>query len=100
MRIPSVEGWVLYDGDCAFCVGWLHFCSLLSRRRGFEVDTLQAEWVPDSLGMTPDKVLRDLRLLTAGVRPTRRLMSIYALQVGSGGLGPSVSSLAFQVSRR
>jgi hypothetical protein len=64
MRIPSVEGLVLYDGDCAFCVGWLHFCSLVSRRRGFVVDTLQAEWLPDSLGMTPDEVLRDLRLLT------------------------------------
>jgi predicted DCC family thiol-disulfide oxidoreductase YuxK len=24
MRIPSAKGWVLYDGDCAFCVRWLH----------------------------------------------------------------------------
>ena len=71
MRIPSVEGWVLYDGDCAFCIGWLHFCTLVLRRRGFEVDALQAEWVPDSLGMAPDEVLHDLKLLTSGVRPTR-----------------------------
>jgi predicted DCC family thiol-disulfide oxidoreductase YuxK len=66
MRIPSVEGWVLYDDDCAFCVRWLHFWSLVLRRRGFEVNTLPAEWVPDSLGMTRDEVLREIRLLTAG----------------------------------
>ena len=33
---------VLYDGDCAFCVSWLRFWSPVLRRRGFEVDTLQA----------------------------------------------------------
>ena len=66
MRIPSAEGWLLYDGDCAFCVRLLHFLSPVLRRRGFEVDTLQAEWVPDSLGMTRDEIVRDIRLLTAG----------------------------------
>jgi hypothetical protein len=38
MRMPSAEeGWVLYDGDCAFCIQWLHFRSPVLRRGGFEV---------------------------------------------------------------
>jgi len=64
-RIPAAQGWILYDGDCAFCVRWLHFWSPLLRRRGFEVDTLQADWTPDALGMTREETLRDIRLLTA-----------------------------------
>jgi hypothetical protein len=43
MRIPSAQGWVLYDGDCVFCVQRLGFWSPVLRRRGFEADTLQAE---------------------------------------------------------
>jgi predicted DCC family thiol-disulfide oxidoreductase YuxK len=54
MRIPSAAGWVLYDGDCAFCVRWLHFWSPVLRRRGFEIDTLQAR----------HETLRDIRLVT------------------------------------
>jgi len=65
MRLPSSNGWVLYDGHCAFCVRWLHFWSPVLRRRGFEVDTLQADWTADALGMTQEETLRDLRLLTA-----------------------------------
>jgi predicted DCC family thiol-disulfide oxidoreductase YuxK len=66
MRIPSPQGWVLYDGDCAFCVRWLHLWSPVLRRRGFEIDKLQAEWVQESLGMTSEEIVRDIRLLTAG----------------------------------
>jgi predicted DCC family thiol-disulfide oxidoreductase YuxK len=64
MRIPSAEGWVLYDGDCGFCVRWLHFWSPVLRRRGFEVDTLQADWTAEALGIPPDEMVRDIRLLT------------------------------------
>jgi predicted DCC family thiol-disulfide oxidoreductase YuxK len=64
MRTPSSKGWVLYDGDCAFCVSWLHLWSPILRRHGFEVDTLQADWTAEALGMAPDAVLRDIRLLT------------------------------------
>jgi predicted DCC family thiol-disulfide oxidoreductase YuxK len=49
MRIPSEEGWVLYDGDCAFCVRWLNLWRPVLCRRGFEVDTLQADWTPEAL---------------------------------------------------
>jgi len=65
MRTATARGWVLYDGDCAFCARWLRFWSPILRRRGFEVERLQADWIPDALGMTRDEALRDIRLLTA-----------------------------------
>lgn len=64
MRVPSAAGWVLYDGDCAFCVRWLRLWSPTLRRHGFEIDTLQADWTPKALGITRNEVLRDIRLLT------------------------------------
>jgi predicted DCC family thiol-disulfide oxidoreductase YuxK len=64
MRPPARRGWVLYDGECAFCVRWLQFWSPVLRRRGFEIDTLQAEWTQQALGIPRDEVLRDIRLLT------------------------------------
>jgi predicted DCC family thiol-disulfide oxidoreductase YuxK len=64
-RILFAKGWVLYDGDCAFCTRWLNFWSPALRRRGFEIDTLQAEWTPEALGIPRDEVLNDIRLLTA-----------------------------------
>ena len=59
-----MKGWVLYDGDCAFCSRSAHFWFPVLRRRGFEIEALQADWVPDALGMSRDKALRDMRLLT------------------------------------
>ena len=61
MSIPPNVGWILYDGECAFCVRWLSLWSPVLRRRGFGVDTLQADWVPNALG---EVTLRDIRLLT------------------------------------
>jgi predicted DCC family thiol-disulfide oxidoreductase YuxK len=64
MRAAAAKGWVLYDGDCAFCARWLHLWTPVLRRRGFEVDALQADWAPKALGIAPNEVLRDIGLLT------------------------------------
>jgi predicted DCC family thiol-disulfide oxidoreductase YuxK len=64
MAIGSSEGWVLCDGSCAFCARWLRFWSPLLHRHGFKVDELQASWTAKALGMTPEEVERDIRLLT------------------------------------
>ena len=64
-RIPAAKGWVLYDGDCAFCVRWLTFWAPVLRCRGFEIETLQADWIPEALCIARDKVLNDIRLLTS-----------------------------------
>ena len=65
MRTAAVNGWVLYDGDCTFCVRWLHLWSPVLCRRGFEIDALQADWTVEALGMTHEELLRDICLLTA-----------------------------------
>jgi predicted DCC family thiol-disulfide oxidoreductase YuxK len=63
MRIQAARGWVLYDGDCPFCVRWLRLWSPVLHRHGFKVDTLQADWTPGALGIKREEVLRDIRLL-------------------------------------
>jgi predicted DCC family thiol-disulfide oxidoreductase YuxK len=65
MRIPSAKGWVLYDGDCAFCTRWLKFWAPALRRRAFEIDTLQSDWTAEALRIPRDEILNDIRLLTA-----------------------------------
>jgi predicted DCC family thiol-disulfide oxidoreductase YuxK len=64
MQIPSEAGWVLYDGDCALCTRSVRFWYPTLRRRGFQVDALQADWAPHALGLTREETLRDVRLLT------------------------------------
>ena len=64
-HIRSTEGWVFYDGDCAFCIHWMHFWAPVLRRRGLAVEALQADWAPDALKMPREEILRDIRLLTA-----------------------------------
>ena len=64
MRIAGSEGWVLYDGDCPFCVRWLHFWEPVLCRRGFGIDKLQASWAAKALGITADEAARDIRLVT------------------------------------
>jgi hypothetical protein len=55
MRQPANSGWVPYDADCAFCVRWAHLWAPVLRRRGFEIDRLQADWAGAALGMTREK---------------------------------------------
>lgn len=57
-------GWVLYDGTCGFCSRWVMFWQGVLRRNGFETAALQEPWVASALGVTPDQLLNDLRILT------------------------------------
>ena len=65
IETPPARGWVLYDGDCDFCIRWLRLWSPVLHRHGFEIATLQSNWVPAALGMTPGEAVRDIRLLMA-----------------------------------
>ncbi|HYF49623.1 MAG TPA: DUF393 domain-containing protein [Planctomycetota bacterium] len=58
------RGWVLYDGQCGFCAGWIRRVKGTLERHGFLTDTLQAPWVGERLNMPMAELLKDIRLLT------------------------------------
>jgi predicted DCC family thiol-disulfide oxidoreductase YuxK len=56
-------GWILYDDSCGFCRRWVPFWENTLRQRGFEIATLQADWVRQKLQLNENDLLQDLRLL-------------------------------------
>jgi len=62
---PAPRGWILYDGSCGFCRRWVPFWEPALRRRGFAITPLQAPWVGERLGLPPEELVKDLRLLLA-----------------------------------
>jgi predicted DCC family thiol-disulfide oxidoreductase YuxK len=59
---PS-RGWVLYDGGCGVCTRWVPFWGPTLARLGLAVAPLQAPWVAARLGLGPDALVGDIRLL-------------------------------------
>ena len=57
-------GWVFYDGDCAFCRSWLLRLEKPLRRRGFGLAALQEPWVGKQLGLPPEALLEELKVLS------------------------------------
>jgi predicted DCC family thiol-disulfide oxidoreductase YuxK len=56
-------GWVLYDGACGICSGWVpRWASTLSCL-GLAVASLQSPWVAKRTGLPQDVLLTDIRLL-------------------------------------
>ena len=62
METPA-KGWVLYDGPCGFCSRWVPRWKGTLARRGFAIDTLQADWVAEKLKLSPEELVTDIRLL-------------------------------------
>ena len=62
---PPPCGWILYDEACGLCRRWVPFWENALRRRGFGIAPLQADWVQQRLGLAPEHLLDDLRLLLA-----------------------------------
>ncbi len=60
-NIPS--GWVLYDARCGICSKWVPFWAPTLARLGLGIAPLQSAWVTARLGLSPDAVLADIRLL-------------------------------------
>ena len=58
-----IDGWVLYDGDCALCIDLAERFEGVLARRGFELLPLQTPWVGDQLGLNDAKLLAEMRLL-------------------------------------
>lgn len=61
IRIPG-RGLVLYDGECAFCMGAVRFWKPVLRRAGFHAAPLQTPWVRERLALGPS-LLHDIRML-------------------------------------
>ena len=62
-RARPAEGWVLYDGACGACSRWVPFWAPTLARLGLAVAPLQAPWVASRLGLGPEALLTDIRLL-------------------------------------
>lgn len=64
LRTPGGQhGWVLFDAGCGFCSTWVPFWAPTLARLGLGVAPLQAPWVAERIGMAPDSLLADIRLL-------------------------------------
>jgi predicted DCC family thiol-disulfide oxidoreductase YuxK len=111
MREPSVRteqehsatatpatGWVLYDGQCGICSHWVPFWAPMLRHIGLDVAALDAPWVAERTGLSPQLLLSDLRLvhadghLTSGADVYRHVMRqlwwawpLYLVSVATGG---------------
>jgi lipase maturation factor 1 len=59
-----LQGWVLYDGDCALCRRWIRRFEGTLTLRGFDVAPLQAPWVSECLDLPEDELLARMRVLT------------------------------------
>ncbi len=59
------RGWVLYDGQCLFCIRQAQRFGKVLRSRGFGLASLQTPWVRERLAIPEDRPLTEMLLLTA-----------------------------------
>ncbi len=57
------EGCVLYDASCGVCSRWALFWAPTLAQLDLAVAPLQDPWVTERLELSPDAMLRDVRLL-------------------------------------
>jgi predicted DCC family thiol-disulfide oxidoreductase YuxK len=62
-RSSLPEGWILYDGLCGVCSRWVPRWADTLKRQGLAIETLQADWVIERLGLPSAELTRDIRLL-------------------------------------
>ncbi len=60
-----MAGWVFYDGRCSMCAGIIGRLRRTLIRRGFLLAPLQRGWVQERLGLGPEELLDEMRVLTA-----------------------------------
>jgi len=57
------RGWVLYDADCQFCVGWVRRMKPIFVPRGFEFLPLQTSWVRAFFHLPEAELLSEMRVV-------------------------------------
>jgi predicted DCC family thiol-disulfide oxidoreductase YuxK len=58
------RGWVFFDRDCSICTGLAQRFRSTFEKRGFGLAALQDPRVAALLGLPPDQLLREMRVLT------------------------------------
>ena len=56
-------GWILYDGECAFCLRWVRRIERPLLRCGYEFVPLQTPWVKNRLNVSDADLLAEMRLM-------------------------------------
>src|SRR6185437_1185490 len=62
-REETNRGWVLYDGECPFCIASAKRFTPLLHRHGFDLAALQAPSVQERLGLESGELLVEMKLL-------------------------------------
>jgi predicted DCC family thiol-disulfide oxidoreductase YuxK len=57
-------GWIVFDGECAFCSTLLPRWRHTLESRGFQFVPLQTAWVHERLGLAPDNMVSEMKVLT------------------------------------
>ena len=63
MSVGAIRGWVLYDGACGVCSRWVPFWTPTLLKLGLQTAPLQSPWVAERSGLSPEVLLKDIRLL-------------------------------------
>ncbi len=58
-------GWAFFDAECAFCRAWARRFGRFLEPRGYALAPLQDPRVPELLGLPPEQLLLEMRVLTA-----------------------------------
>lgn len=66
--VEAAQGWVLYDGDCSLCAAAAARFAPMLHRHHFNLALLQTPWVRQRLGLTPNALLIEMKLLAADGR--------------------------------
>jgi predicted DCC family thiol-disulfide oxidoreductase YuxK len=62
-NVAGRRGWVLYDGDCQFCIGWVRRMKPILVPRGFGFLPLQTPWVRAFFDLPEAELLSKMRVV-------------------------------------
>jgi len=57
------RGWILYDGECEFCISIVRLIRGVFEPRGFAFLPLQTPWVREEFNLPEQELLAEMRLL-------------------------------------
>src|SRR5262249_47472408 len=66
--MTSIQAWVLFDGECSYCVSLARFLQRVIAGYQFGFLPLQTPWVRDLLNLSDQELLSQMRVLTVGGR--------------------------------